>query len=205
MAADDSTVHIYAPINVSEKVILNIAKDHIRSIETLAEKAKDDKNEILNKIINGNYYILYLGQKIGVNISKGATNPIYLSDRTFFINEIYLGYANKLINYWLEKRAREYLPKRVLELSKKTGLKFKKVAIKDVKSRWGSYSPRGTISLNWRLIKAPICVIDYVIIHELSHTVEMNHSKNFWKIVEKYKPNWRIYKKWLKINGHRLF
>lgn len=201
IALDYATVHIYFPCNISEQNIINIIEKHSEDIKNLLNKINTRKNELINKIIKGEYYTLYLGKELRVTVLKNALKPISLIDNQLVINESYVEYCEKLINYWLEKKAKEYLPKRALELSKATGLRFKKVIIKDVKSRWGSCSREGVISLNWRLIKAPISVIDYVIIHELAHTIEMNHSKAFWKIVEKYEPNWKSYRKWLRDNN----
>ncbi|MFN6991559.1 MAG: M48 family metallopeptidase [Fervidobacterium sp.] len=201
IASDCSTVHIYFPSNISEQSIINIIEKSSVDIKNLLDKINKKKNELINKIIKGEYYTLYLGTELKVTVLKNTSKPITLIDNELVINESYVEYYEKLINYWLEKRAKEYLPKRVLELSKTTGLRFKKVIIKDVKSRWGSCSQEGVISLNWRLIKAPFSVIDYVIIHELAHTIEMNHSKTFWRIVEKHEPNWKLYRKWLRNNS----
>lgn len=201
VASDYSTVHIYFPCNASEQSIINIIETHSEDIKDLTDKINRRKNEALKKIIKGEYYTFYLGNKIKVTVLKNTSKPILLTDNQLVINESYVEYYEKLINYWLEKKAKEYLPQRTLEISKTTGLRFKKVIIKDVKSRWGSCSHKGTISLNWRLIKAPISVIDYVIIHELAHTIEMNHSKAFWKIVEKHEPNWKSSRKWLRDNS----
>ena len=76
--------------------------------------------------------------------------------------------------------------------------------ISGAKTRWGSCSAKKNINLNWRLILAPPKVIDYVIAHELSHTVHMNHSKQFWAHVEGMIPDHRRYRKWLKDHGRFL-
>ena len=73
--------------------------------------------------------------------------------------------------------------------------------MRNQRSRWGSCSPGGTISLNWRLIQAPDAVRDYIIYHELAHLWEMNHSDRFWARVEEVCPWWRDAEKWLKRNG----
>jgi hypothetical protein len=79
-----------------------------------------------------------------------------------------------------------------------------KVVIKDQKTRWGSCSKKGNINLNWRLIMAPLHVIDYVVVHELCHLKVMNHSKDFWNLVESIQPNNHERRRWLKVNGNRL-
>jgi len=108
----------------------------------------------------------------------------------------------------LEKRyrmaAREYIPKRVAHYQELTGGHYEKICIRDQQTRWGSCSSKGTLSFNYRLMLAPPRVLDYVVVHELCHLTHMNHSKEFWKMVESILPDYRIYRKWLKENGHTL-
>lgn len=108
----------------------------------------------------------------------------------------------------LEKRyreaAKEYIPKRVAYYHTMTGGHYEKICIRDQQTRWGSCSARGTLSFNFRLMMAPPRVLDYVVVHELCHLTHMNHSKDFWQMVESILPDYRIYRKWLKENGHTL-
>lgn len=80
----------------------------------------------------------------------------------------------------------------------------KKLQIKDQKSSWGTCSSLGNIYLNYRILLAPSYILDYVIIHELCHLRHMDHSKEFWNLVESICPNYLNYKKWLKENGYTL-
>lgn len=101
----------------------------------------------------------------------------------------------------LRALAENELPGRVRELS--SALRCAgvvRVSIRNQRSRWGSCSRRGTVSLNWRLIQLPAFVRDYIIIHELMHLREMNHSARFWKHVEEACPNYREAELWLKTN-----
>ena len=89
-------------------------------------------------------------------------------------------------------------------LAAATGSEIKRVVVRSQRSRWGSCSARGTISLNWRLIQAPDFVRDYIIYHELAHLREMNHSVRFWARVETLCPEWRAAERWLKHEGSLL-
>lgn len=108
----------------------------------------------------------------------------------------------------LEKRyrdaAKEYIPKRVEYYHQFTGGHYERITIRDQKSRWGSCSGNGTLSFNFRLMLAPPRVLDYVVVHELCHLTHMNHSKEFWTMVESILPDYKEHRKWLKENGHTL-
>lgn len=104
----------------------------------------------------------------------------------------------------LRRLAERELPERTRELAREYGIPVYRVTIRAQKTRWGSCSIRGTISLNWRLIQAPLYVRDYLIIHELMHRREMNHSTRYWKHVANACPTYRDAELWLKKNrlGH---
>jgi predicted metal-dependent hydrolase len=104
----------------------------------------------------------------------------------------------------LRQLAARELPSRVLELAARHGLTVHRVIVRSQKSRWGSCSRRGTISLNWRLIQTPAFVSDYICLHELMHLRQMNHSPGFWREMERVCPDYRTAKRWLKEHSGRL-
>ncbi len=108
--------------------------------------------------------------------------------------------TNRLI-CWYSEQARQYLTERTLEWAQVIGVKPAALTIRDPKSRWGSCSTRGNINYSWRLLLAPVSIIDYIIVHELCHLLEPNHSKRFWQLVESFLPDFKESRHWLKTHG----
>lgn len=104
----------------------------------------------------------------------------------------------------LWKLASQEFPPVVWEFAVRHGLSVRRVSVRNQRSRWGSCSRKGTISLNWRLIQAPVFVRDYLIFHELAHLREMNHSARFWRVVESFCPDYRSAEQWLREHGALL-
>ena len=106
--------------------------------------------------------------------------------------------SRAIYNTWLKHYAKSWLPERTVILARKYNFLLKRVNIRNQKTRWGSCSTSGNISLNYRLLKYRKELIDYVIIHELCHLKQMNHSKQFWKLVEEIVPDYKMLKRELK-------
>ena len=108
----------------------------------------------------------------------------------------------------LEKRyreaAKEHFPKRAAYYAYLLGVSYDRIRIAGQKTRWGSCSSNKTLSFNWKLMLAPPKVLDYVVVHEICHLREMNHSPRFWALVESLMPDYKQQRKWLKENGHTL-
>jgi predicted metal-dependent hydrolase len=104
----------------------------------------------------------------------------------------------------LHRLAGRELPPRVMELAKLHDVSVSRVSVRNQKTRWGSCSRRGTISLNWRLIQSPAFVRDYLILHELAHRRQMNHSENFWQEVARLCPDYLTAERWLKQHAKLL-
>lgn len=102
------------------------------------------------------------------------------------------------------KLARDVVNERLAYYSSIIGVSYNDVRIKEQKTRWGSCSGKGNLNFNWKLVTAPMEILDYVIIHELCHLRFLNHSKQFWHMVEMYMPDYNNARKWLKDNGMRL-
>ena len=117
-------------------------------------------------------------------------------------NIIYVPNVNssKYLLSYIKKFIKNYLTKRVEEIANTFNFKYKDIKISSAHTRWGSCSYLNSLSFTYKLILCPRAVVDYIIIHELSHTIEKNHSKKFWDIVEQYCPNYKSSELWLKEN-----
>ncbi len=108
--------------------------------------------------------------------------------------------AGQLLAAALSVHAGRVLPRRLAELAKKCGCQIGRITVRNQRSRWGSCAANGNISLNWRLVQMPHSVSDYIMVHELMHTREMNHSRKFWEHVKAHFPDYEHAERWLKIN-----
>jgi predicted metal-dependent hydrolase len=102
------------------------------------------------------------------------------------------------------RAARELVTMLADEEAEALGVSYSRIEIRDQRTRWGSCSPKGTLSFNWRLALAPLEVLDYVVVHELCHLREPNHSPRFWRLVTERRPGWREQRAWLREHGPEL-
>jgi predicted metal-dependent hydrolase len=105
---------------------------------------------------------------------------------------------------FLRREARRDLDTASRRFAKELGVEIKRVAVRDQSSRWGSCSTTGVLSFSWRLVLAPVFVLDYLAAHEVAHLVEMNHSARFWRIVQRLCPDHERAKVWLDVHGADL-
>lgn len=142
--------------------------------------------------------ILLRGELVRIEAAPdGDGKSIRLGDERIQIIEPTVDLRPAIENHLRELATRE-LPARLLKLAARHGLSVNRITIRAQKSRWGSCSRRGTISLNWRLIQTPAFVSDYICLHELMHLRQMNHSARFWREVEAVCPEYRTAERWLK-------
>ena len=92
-------------------------------------------------------------------------------------------------------------PRRVAFYAEKMGVTYGRITIREQKTRWGSCSGKGNLNFNWKLIRMPAEILDYVVVHELAHRMEMNHSSRFYRIVASVLPDYKARERWLKEHG----
>lgn len=200
---DDATLIVRAPFEVSEEAITKVVTKHLKWIEK-------KKNEVLNRdphfakkeFVNGEGF-LYLGKLYKLFMVDHQDIPLKFNNGFFLLRD-YQPMARQLFINWYKEKAYEKISERVELYAKKRGFVFNNINITDAQKRWGSCSPNGNLNFSWRLIMAPLSVIDYVVVHELIHLEEKNHSKAFWIMLKMLLPNYKDSKDWLERNGYLL-
>lgn len=152
--------------------------------------------------------ILFRGENVRLDFSKSLQRfEVRFADQVIPIRQLATFNAQPATNLrpavekHLWKLAARELPTRVAELAKEHQFEVRRVSVRNQRSRWGSCSRHGTISLNWRLIQTPVFVRDYIILHELAHLKEMNHSKRYWREVTQLCPDFARAERWLKAHS----
>ena len=202
---EDGKVVVYAPYSTLKCEIekfINEKESWI--VEKLSEKKRSIKGA--EKAFLPGEKFLYLGElfplEIQDNNSKGY--PLKLSFGKFILDKDHIEKARDLFIQWYKREAKERIGERVKYYSNRLQLFPKGVKITSAKYRWGSCSRDNRLSFSWRIIMVPLSVIDYVLIHELVHIKEKNHSRSFWSYVESIIPDYKGHRLWLKENGHAL-
>lgn len=154
------------------------------------------------EVVNGES-IPYLGRHYRLEIQDTASGGVEFS-HGFTIPPSLVAEKLPALVAWYRARARETILPRVRKHALELGVDFADVKIVDSRYRWGSCTPRNNVNLNWRLIKAPMFVIDYVIAHELAHLLEANHTPRFWGLLRAHTPRMESAKAWLQENGQEL-
>jgi predicted metal-dependent hydrolase len=145
--------------------------------------------------------ILFRGDLLKIEaVGDGAGGRVRFGDELLHVPD-QTADLRPAIEHHLRTLAGRELPSKVLEYAALHKLDVRRVTVRNQRSRWGSCSRRGTISLNWRLIQAPGFVRDYIVLHELMHLRQMNHSARFWREVERVCPDYTVAERWLKTHA----
>lgn len=202
---ENGSLIVRAPKRASLRTINSFVNEKQRWILRHQEDSKKKlqiKNETAKKFIIGEQFP-FLGQDYLLQASEALSADI-IFDQGFFVAQHALNNIKDNLLKWYYQQALSVITQRVEYYCSKAKLKYQMVKIIDPKSLWASCGPDGKLHFSWRLIMAPLAVIDYVVAHELAHLVHHNHSKRFWKKVETIMPNYIEYKNWLKENSHLL-
>ena len=202
-----NNVEVRAPLFVSDAQIKDFVDRHTQWILRKLEHKAGQEAQRLALSDGGNIY--YKARTLTVRFVSDSRDDIVVTDKEFRIHGRRLNAetAARILQRWLLMQAREHLPARTQALANylQVGSKLKEVVFRKTKTKWGHCTSSGRIQFNWLIMMAPDAIIDYMIAHEVTHLLHMNHSKRFWSLLESVCPDYRTYVKWLKKHEHRLW
>lgn len=199
----DRSVVVRAPEGTTPEKIENLVeKKKFWIYQKTNHLQKYSENPASAEFVSG-ASILYLGKTHRLHAAKEDFEGIKF-DQDFIIAKKNLPQAADLMREWYLKQARKIITPKVEFYTKNLGVRYNAVLISELKFRWGSCTPKNNLNFNWRLIKAPMRVIEYIIVHELAHLIEPNHTADFWKVVKAQLPHYQKSKEWLKEFGELL-
>ncbi len=202
---DEGSVKVTVPKSVSSHRIREFISKREGWIKGKLNQQISIKPKKTIKYVDGSV-VPYLGKDYRLKFLTGDLLSVKMKNRSFVIT-IPEGQKSKpkviknLLENWYKKHAKIHLEEKTKKFSETMGVNPKSIMIKNYKSRWGSCSSDGELSFNWRIILTPHRIVDYVVVHELCHLLEHNHSPKYWSHVKRYIPNWKDCRNWLKENN----
>ena len=200
----DGSIVVNAPEGVSDEVIAQVVESKrqwiFEKLQT-APKYQEREHAPGKEVVSGESS-LYLGREYRMTLSSDA--EVVSFGREFVIPSGSRLKTRQLFRDWYFQQAHEVILPRAHRYANELGVQVGNIKIVDNRMRWGSCTANNNIRLNWRLIKAPMAVIDYVVVHELAHLLEANHTPDFWNIVRAKVPGAEKSKNWLKMHGQLL-
>jgi len=198
----DKQIIVHAPLNTPHNIIEKAVKSKKFWLYKKLNYSKKEITHTLQKeYVNGESF-LYLGRNYLLEFVESKEEMKFLN--RFYISKDSKHKAKKLLDQWYREKAREKIDLIIKEFTLKMGVSYKSIKFTKMKYQWGSCSVDKTININYNLIKAPRFVINYVVVHELAHIIELNHSDKFWGVVKAQMPQYEQAKAWLVENGNKL-
>ena len=192
---NDANLIVRAPQNATDKEIGDLVHKKERWIREKQNQVSIFGEKHSPLILDSGEGILYLGNLY--TIIRGAFDKINITGTTMMIPQ---EFQKSDVIDWLKAEAEKVLRERVEKYSSLTGTSYSSLQLSDARARWGSCGTKGSLNFAWRLIMCPISVIDYIVVHELSHIAYKNHSEGFWARVKTLLPNYTEQQDWLKVN-----
>lgn len=173
-------------------------------VDRVMEKARFRSEEKENHTYQDGEVFWYVGARYPLRLSERSTPSLGFSGNEFVLARRFHSRAKERFLAWYRREAKRVLMERVEYFARQYELRYKMVTINAARTRWGSCSGVGRLNFTFRLVMAPLSVIDYVVVHELAHLAHRNHSRAFWNAVATMYPDFESARVWLKKNGHLL-
>ncbi len=199
----DGSLLVRAPLRASLKHIQTLVDERAAWIQRKQELARRRAAVVSPRLYTPGAHFPYLGVDYPLQIVDAAA-PLLRLEGSFYLARAALERAEAVFTAWYWEQARQVITERLAHLAAQHGMTYSRLRIMQARTRWGSCGAGGSLNFNWRLVLAPLPVVDYVIIHELAHLQEHNHSPAFWDLVRRMMPEYKAQAAWLKANGHAL-
>lgn len=199
----DGRLVVRAPLRTNQKIIDAFVSSKAAWIEKSRQSQQARRKFFPKRYFTSGELFWYLGKQYPLQ-RVTPQRPALQFHLAFTLSEKSTPQAKKHFEHWYREQARLYLMERAQYFTNLYNFHYKQIKITGARTRWGSCSARGTLSFAWRLIMAPPEIIDYVVLHELAHTVHHNHSQAFWSLVQSMVPDYAAKRKWLKHNSHQF-
>lgn len=205
----DGSILVRAPESLpDERIDALVESKRYWILKTLAEWRDLNSARVVREFHGGEGF-LYLGRTYRLSLVSDQSAPLILKNgwlclRRDLAEEGDDQAARKaFIDFYTEK-AKQRIAGRVDDYAPKVGVQFNEVVIRDLGNRWASCSPSGNLAFHWKCMMAPLSIIDYIVVHELCHLLERDHTKAFWNEVDKVMPSFKERRQWLRENGASL-
>ena len=202
----DGSIVVQAPFSMPGRAIDRFFKGKTDWLfRKIGEREKRRNPYRARSFVSGETF-LFLGASYPLMIQNkpDGDGSLSFSRQQFVMEREKAWQARELFTIWYRNKAKALIEERVCHYSGMIGLYPERLKISNARFRWGSCSHDNGLSFSWRLVMAPSLIIDYVVVHELAHMKEKNHSRSFWTLVARIMPDYRKYRLWLKENGHLL-
>jgi len=203
-------LQIRVPYRIGDREILEILETKKRWVRNKAIQLQSQPLIREREFVNGEFFFLF-GRRLNLKVLEGGKVGIQLIDdnlittvRASELGDLRKSRIKTYIGKWYLQEAYKIIEEKVFRYSEIIRVSPRGIKVRNYKTRWGSCDKQGRLTFNFNLIKAPHSIIDYVVIHELCHIIQPNHSKLFWNEVAKYDPSYKNHKKWLNLNGSQL-
>lgn len=199
----DRSIIVRAPHHLTPEKIEEIVQSKRHWIKEKLNHAQKYPLVLESKEFVSGETLMYLGRNYQLLIIDEEIEGIEF-DQRFKISKSNQSKANELFKKWYLKQALKKIEPLAKKYAKSLGVEYNEFKTSEMKYRWGSCTPANNIIFNWRIIKAPMYVLEYLVAHELVHLIENNHTPRFWNILSIQVPNYEKAKNWLKKNGQLL-
>ncbi len=198
----EGLVVVRAPLRASRREIDALISSRKSWIERKRNEARKKTSAGTRRFVEGEEFF-YLGKTYPLSLVNGHDGAkLCFRDGKFLLSADARENARDLFTAWYRARARRYIGDTLPSIAGKLGMSYARVRITSARTRWGSCSSKGSLNFSWRLVMAPPDIIEYVVVHELVHLKEQNHSSRYWKKVESILPDYRALRDRLRREGH---